>query len=157
MICFTSLCLIKKDKALKKWTPEMLKSTFYDPTTTLIFCIHSFIHSFIPLFRHVARGCDAPPKSAKRSTFSQKGGQTWVFCIRIKGVRFKKSTFWVQKVHILGIPHLSKIDPGDGPAFIHLCIHSFIFNICFFTIMRWLCYAPHRECLIKMNKHRKKP
>ena len=40
------------------------------------------------------RGYDAPPKSAKRSTFSYKMG----FCRRDKGVRFKK-------VHLLGAPH----------------------------------------------------
>ena len=29
---------------------------------------------------------------------------------------FKKSTFWVQKVHIFGIPHLPKIDPYYVPV-----------------------------------------
>ena len=30
-------------------------------------------------------------------------------------MRFKKSTFWVQKVHFLGVLHPPKIDPGYGP------------------------------------------
>ena len=68
------------------------------------------------ILRPVARGYDTPPKSAKRSTFSYKMGQKWGFCRRVKGVRFKKSTFWVQKVHFLGVPHPPKIDPGYGPA-----------------------------------------
>ena len=40
------------------------------------------------------------------------------FCQRVNSrvVRFKKSTFWVHKVHILGVLHLPKIDPGYGPA-----------------------------------------
>ena len=36
-----------------------------------------------------------------------------------KGVRFKKSTFWVQKVHFWGIPHLPKVDPGYRPDEMH--------------------------------------
>ena len=31
-------------------------------------------------------------------------------------MRFKKSTFWVQKVHIFGIPYFPNIDPGYGPG-----------------------------------------
>ena len=30
-------------------------------------------------------------------------------------MRFKKSTFWVQKVHFLGGPAPPKNDPGYGP------------------------------------------
>ena len=74
-------------------------------------------NSVVP--RPVARGCwgcDAPPKSAKRSTFSHIMGQKLGFWWRVKGVRFKKSTFWVQKVHFFGVPHPSKIDPGYGPG-----------------------------------------
>ena len=66
--------------------------------------------------RPVARGCDAPPKSAKRSTFSHKMGQKWGFCSGVEGVRFKKFTFWIQKVPFFGVPHPPKIDPGYGPA-----------------------------------------
>ena len=60
--------------------------------------------SHFTTFRPVARGCD--PKSAKRSTFTHKMGQKWRFCRRVKGggVRFKKSTFGVQKVHFWGVP-----------------------------------------------------
>ena len=65
-----------------------------------------------------AGGAMHPPKSAKRSTFSHKMGQKWGFCRRVKGVRFKKSSLWVQKVHFFGVPHPPKIDPGYGPAFI---------------------------------------
>ena len=61
-------------------------------------------------------GATHHPKSAKRSTFCHKVGQKWHFCRRVIGVRFKKSTIWVQKVHFLGVPHLLRIDPGYGPA-----------------------------------------
>ena len=73
-----------------------------------------------PVARGV-RGCDAPPKSAKRSTFSHKVGQKWGFCRRVKGGE-------VQKVHFLGSkgplfwgpvpppPPKKKIDPGYGPG-----------------------------------------
>ena len=37
------------------------------------------------------------PQSAKRSTFSHKMGLKWGFCRRVKGVRFKKSTFWSKR------------------------------------------------------------
>ena len=47
------------------------------------------------------------PKSSKRSTFSHIVGQKWGVCRRVKGVRFQKSTFWIQKVHILGVLHPS--------------------------------------------------
>ena len=73
---------------------------------------HRFDAAFSSL---VARGCDAPPKSVKRSTFCNKVGQKWGFCRRVKGVRFKKVHFWVQKVHFFGILHLPKINPGYGP------------------------------------------
>ena len=47
--------------------------------------------------RPVARGCDTSHKSAKRSSFSHKMGQTCFFFLRwlLKRARFKKSTFWV--------------------------------------------------------------
>ena len=47
------------------------------------------------------RGAMHPPKSAKRSTFNHKMGQKWGVCKRVKGMRFRKFTLWVQKVHIL--------------------------------------------------------
>ena len=40
-----------------------------------------------------------------------------IFCSGVKGVRFKKSTFWVQNVHYFGVPHHPKIDPGYGPVY----------------------------------------
>ena len=58
----------------------------------------------------------APPKSAKRSTFSHKVGQKWGFCRRVRGVRFKKVHFLGPKGPLLGVPHPPKIDPGYGPA-----------------------------------------
>ena len=74
-----------------------------------------------PVARGVGvRGCDAPPpKSAKRSAFSHKVAQKWGFCRRVKGVKSKKSTFRVQKVHLLGVSHLPTINPGYGPAYHH--------------------------------------
>ena len=61
------------------------------------------------------RGCNAPPKSAKRSTFSHKVGQKWGFCRRVWGwgsesplFGSKRSTFW-------GFRTPPKIDPGYGP------------------------------------------
>ena len=56
------------------------------------------------------------PKSGKRPTFGHKVDQKWGFCRRLsEGVRFKKSTFWVQKVHFWEVSHLSRFDPGYGP------------------------------------------
>ena len=37
------------------------------------------------------RGCDAPHKSAERSTFSHKVGQKWGFCRRVRGGEVQKS------------------------------------------------------------------
>ena len=39
---------------------------------------------------------------------------TVVLPFKVKGVRFKKSIFGVYKVHVLGVPHLPKINPGYG-------------------------------------------
>ena len=68
--------------------------------------------------RPVARGYDAPPKSAKRSTFSHKVGQKWGFCRRVRGVRFKKIHFFGPKGPLFGGPTLppKKINPGYGPG-----------------------------------------
>ena len=53
------------------------------------------------------------PKGAISVTeYAKKFG----LCKGVKGVRFKKSTFWAQKAHFLGISYLSKIDPGYGPV-----------------------------------------
>ena len=49
-------------------------------------------------------GATHHPKSAKRSTFSQKVDQKWDFCMSVKGVRFKKSTFWGPKGPYFGDP-----------------------------------------------------
>ena len=68
--------------------------------------------------KHIARpvggygGCDAPSKSVKRPTFSHKMGQKCGLCKRVKGMRFKKSTFW-------GPTPPPQINPGYGPA--HCC------------------------------------
>ena len=54
--------------------------------------------------RPVARGmlgCDATP-NLPEGPFYHKMGQGE---LRGGGVRFKKSTFWVQKVNIFGVPH----------------------------------------------------
>ena len=75
--------------------------------------------------RPVARGCggcDAPPKSAKRSTFSHKVGQKWGFCRRVRGVRFKKVHFLGPKGPLFwgpAPPPKKKIDPGYGPERTH--------------------------------------
>ena len=53
----------------------------------------------------VPKGTGQARSSAKRSTFSHKMG---LFCKKVKEVRFKKSTFWVQKVHFLGVLHPPK-------------------------------------------------
>ena len=47
-------------------------------------------------------GVRAPPKSAKRSTFSHKVGQEWGFCRRVRGVRFKKVHFLGPKDPLFG-------------------------------------------------------
>ena len=82
--------------------------------------------------RPVARGCDALPKSSNRSTFSHKICQKWGFCRRVKGVWFKKSTFWVQKVQsTFGVLH-PHIDPGYKPG----CDQQYTFSECNFLFIR---------------------
>ena len=86
------------------------------------------------------QGCNAPPKSAKRPTFSHKMGQKWGFCKRVKGVRFKKSTFLVQKgPHFWG--PAPPVDPGYGSVFEYfiyriLQMVSFSFRFFFFQLQR---------------------
>ena len=46
--------------------------------------------------------------------FQAQNGQKWDFCRRVTGARFKTSTFRAHIVHILGVSHLPKIDPGYG-------------------------------------------
>ena len=48
------------------------------------------------------------PQSAKRSILVTKWARNGVFVRGLRGLMFKKSTFWVQKVHILGVPHPPK-------------------------------------------------
>ena len=55
-------------------------------------------------------------QASKRSTLSFKRGKKWDFCRRVKGVRYKKSTFGVQKVLSFWVPH-PKIDPGCRPVY----------------------------------------
>ena len=50
------------------------------------------------------RGCEIPPNQPKSPLLATK----WGFCRRAKGVKFKKSTFWVQKVHFSGVVHAPK-------------------------------------------------
>ena len=53
----------------------------------------------VDIIRYVINFQECIPKSVERSIFSHKVGQNWGFCRGIKGMRFKKSTFWVHKVH----------------------------------------------------------
>ena len=65
----------------------------------------------------IAKGCNAPPKSAKRSTFSHKMGQKWGFCRRVKGSEVQKSKyplFGFKRSTFLG-SCTPQIDPGYGP------------------------------------------
>ena len=50
----------------------------------------------------VARGA-THPQICQRSTFSHKMGKNGFFVRRLRGVRYKRSTLWVQKVHFFGI------------------------------------------------------
>ena len=50
-----------------------------------------------------------PSNRPKGPLFCHKMGKKWVVCKRIKGVRFKKSTLGIQKVHIFGVPHPPKL------------------------------------------------
>ena len=87
---------------------------FWQHITPMLFCLLLFVYghgitqpslffSDIVVPRPVV--VRRTSQSAKRSTFSHKMGKKWGVCKRVKGVRFKKYTFWVQKVHILGVPH----------------------------------------------------
>ena len=52
--------------------------------------------------RPVAWGCNAPPDLPKDPLLATKWAKNWVFVGGLRGVRFKKSTVWVQKVHFWG-------------------------------------------------------
>ena len=66
------------------------------------------------------RGCDAPPKSAKRSTFSHKWAKNGVFVRGLRGEVQKVHFFWSKRSTSLGSRTLpstpKKIDPGYGPV-----------------------------------------
>ena len=66
------------------------------------------------LFRPVARGGASHPlpNLPKGPLSVTKWAKNEVLVGGLRGVRFKKFTFWDQKVHFLGVPHLPKIDPG---------------------------------------------
>ena len=51
------------------------------------------------------QGCDAPLNLPKCPFSTTKWAKNGVFVGGLRGVRFKKSTFWVQKVHFLRVLH----------------------------------------------------
>ena len=58
-------------------------------------------------------------------------------------MRFKKSTFWVQKVHFWGVPHLPKMDPGYGPEYLHPFEFSSLFLFMLQTLDQESEIVPH--------------
>ena len=62
---------------------------------------------------------NAPPKSAKRSTFSHKMGQKWGLCRRVKGGEVQKVHFLGPSGPFFGGPAPPIINPGYGPAILH--------------------------------------
>ena len=108
------------------------------------------------------------PKSAKRFTFSHKIHQKCCFSRGLRGeqvARFKKSTFWIQKVHIWGVLHLPKIDhPAYGPAYKCLCpinAHLVMFSIINIAwchigplpVTLWICTNLHSIHILVSSKH----
>ena len=60
-----------------------------------------------------------PPPNLPKGPLLATNGPKMGFFVEgegLMGVRFKKSTFWIQKVYFRGIPHLLKINPGYGPG-----------------------------------------
>ena len=70
-----------------------------------------------PVARGGAGGAMHPPNLPKGPLLATKWTKNEVFEEGLRGVRFKKSTFGVQKVHFWGVPHPPKIDPGYGPVY----------------------------------------
>ena len=67
--------------------------------------------------RPVARGVGhIPPNLAKGPLLATKWAKNGVFVGGLRGVRFKKSIWGVQKVHFWGVPHRLRFDPGYGPT-----------------------------------------
>ena len=63
------------------------------------------------------------PLICQKSTFSHKMDQKWGVYRRVKGVRFKKSTLWVQRSTFWGPATTPPppIDPGYGPGVMCTC------------------------------------
>ena len=57
-----------------------------------------------------------PPNLQKGPHLATKWAKNGMFVSGLRVMRFKKSTFWVQKVHILGVLHTPQINPGYGPG-----------------------------------------
>ena len=57
-----------------------------------------------------------PPNLPKGPLLVKKWTKNGVFVGWLRGVRFKKSTFWVQKILFWGVLHLPQFDPGYGLA-----------------------------------------
>ena len=55
------------------------------------------------------RGAMHPPNLPKGPLLVTKWAKSGFFVRGLRGVRFKKSSFWVQKVHILGVLHPQSI------------------------------------------------
>ena len=104
---------------LVSWNCALRYGTLWLSTSKIL---HDHAHS-----QGSPRGMMHLPKSAQRSTFGGKMGEKLGVCKRVKGVRFKKSTFWVKKLHILGVLHPLKIDPGYQP----------VHDICKWSILLW--------------------
>ena len=78
-----------------------------------IFLSFSIALTVRPVARGVRRTTPNLPKCPLLATKWAKNG---VFVGGLRGVRLRKSTFAVQKVHFCGVLHLPKIDPGYGSA-----------------------------------------
>ena len=61
-------------------------------------------------------GATQPPHLPKGPLLATKWTKSGVFEGGLRWVRFKKSTFGVQKVHFWGVPHHPKIDSAYGRA-----------------------------------------
>ena len=116
--CHDTLALSRRYEMFNKLGQKQLfkkKKKKKIPTDLPYFCSARYANITISFFwpyncaqlfqarRQPAGDATHPLKSAKRSTFSHKIGQKWVFVTGLRGRGSKRPLFGVQKVHFLGV------------------------------------------------------
>ena len=80
------------------------------------------------------------PNLPKGPLLVTKWAKNGVFVGGVKGVRFKKSTLGVWKVHFCGVPHRPKIDPG-------------YVKLVAFPCRLWVCYFMNKMKAYRIAKN----